>query len=183
MIWEYVLGGRSIVSNDWNGFNLVSSLGKPQNWTAPLKTCRQVFLETHSYPITLRLGLGDDPGKFLYAIHDVKARQRKQIRLVSMRTNFFTYSRAKRITLPLCYWSKVLRRALPDAKEFELLIWRDIFDDEEEDADIQDKLASIHALLKSIWEPYGCTIKVKSTSERMESWGRTWTQILTWKRA
>ncbi|KAG9201527.1 hypothetical protein G6514_005534 [Epicoccum nigrum] len=63
IIWRYALGGKTFVATDkWEtDFKLSRSSKDPENGTALLRTCRQLFLEAACYPITLGSFLCNDP--------------------------------------------------------------------------------------------------------------------------
>ena len=101
MIWKYVLGGKTFDSyGEDDGHpkrkrsaKLEPSPGDPKEGFALLRTCRQVYLETASYPITLSSLECQDPKILMYAVNKLKPYQRKQFRLIRMSYESWNYSK------------------------------------------------------------------------------------------
>lgn len=94
MIWKYALGGKTFevlggyyiasVRKYIRRATLKPSPESPAEGTALLRTCKQIFLETEPYIITLGSLLCEDPRMLVSAVNKLKAHQRKQVSLVRM---------------------------------------------------------------------------------------------------
>ena len=172
MIWRYALGGKTFTAT-WrfsqirgviSGARFKPSQQNPRHGTALLRTCRQVFLETASYPITLGSFWFDHecPKILVSAAKDIKAYQRKQVSRIGMAITHYHRSSNRAIGSHWC--PQMIRRSLPAAKDLELLV-----------RDTNDNLYNSFAdqlckNVKQVWrKENGWTTTVRITSGGMES--------------
>ena len=128
MIWKYVLGGKTFEApGEDNGLPnrlrtavLEPYPGNPKEGFALLRTCRQVYLETAPYPITLSTFGCQDPDILMAAIKKLKPYQRKQVRLVCISLASWDYHDIMRAVGRWC--PRFFRESPPAADNFELII-------------------------------------------------------------
>lgn len=85
-IWRYVLGGQIFIVRWQYGIraHLAPATADPRNGVALLRTCRQIYSETASYPLGLGAIASSSPAAIQSAARRLKSYQRKQLRALRL---------------------------------------------------------------------------------------------------
>lgn len=165
MIWRYALGGKTFVTsykinphtNHITKARLKRSRRDPRHGTALLRTCRQIFMETASYPITLGSLSCDEPRALVAAVKKLRVYQQKQVSRIRMRLTTMNVNVFKAIESEWC--PQMIRGSLPAAEEFDLRIRRMLHEADD------DYIDSVREDLNKVWrEEDGWKVTVRITS-------------------
>ena len=115
----------------------------PRHGTALLCTCRHIFLEIASYPVTLGSLSCDNPSVRIAAAKKLRAHQQKQVSQIRMSLTWADVHEFSAIESEWC--PQMIRGILPAAKDFALRIrlWRNKADD--------DYFDSLRENLDKVW--------------------------------
>jgi hypothetical protein len=128
MIWRYALEKKTFdTSYQMNRCTHKITRAKfkparksPRHGAALLRTCRQLFLETATYPLTLGSLSCDKPGALVAAVKKLRAYQKEQVSRICIR--LITWDLLVLEELQSDWCSQMIRRSLPTAKSLELVI-------------------------------------------------------------
>ena len=175
MIWRYTLKGKTFFATcrmnphtrNIRLAKLKASRKNLKHGTALLRTCRQLFLETASYPMTLGTLSCGDPEVLVAAVKSLKEYQRQKFSRISMSLTFLDVDIFEAIESDWC--PLMVRRSLPAAKDFDLRIRRWIVENGDE-TDDESHIESIRADLNKVWrkqDGWTTTVRQKAVKKRV----------------
>lgn len=170
MIWRYALEGKTFFATcrmnphtkHITRPKLKRSRRDPIHGAALLRTCRQIFLETASYPITLGSLSCEDPNVLVAAVKKLRAHQRKEVTRIRMKVSMLDIDVSEAIESEWC--PQMIRRSLPAAKDLALKLDY-LFDMEDE----SDYIKSVRADLNKVWrkqDGWNLTVGTASVKKR-----------------
>jgi hypothetical protein len=165
MIWRYALGGKTFdtsyqmnrCTHKITRARFRPACKSPRHGAALLRTCRQIFLETATYPLTLGSLSCDKPGALVAAVKKLRAYQKEQVSRICIRLTTWDVLVLEELESDWC--SQMIRRSLPAAKSLELVITPAIHE-------LSDGfIDSVRKDLDKVWrEEEGWTITVRGAS-------------------
>jgi hypothetical protein len=165
MIWRYALRGKTFVTSykinphtkNITKAKLKRARKSLSHATALLHTCRQLYLETATYPLTLGSLSCDEPRALVAAVKKLRVYQQKQVSRIRMRLTTMNVDVLKQMKSDWC--PQMIRRSLPAAKSLELVFIPAIHEL------IDGYIDSVREDFNKVWrEEDGWTVTVRITS-------------------